>query len=246
MILAIHQPQYLPWLGYFYKMSLADLFIILDHAQYAKNKVQNRNYIRSHDGPLTLTVPVLSRGHSYDPIREIQIDNKQPWARRHWTWIEQAYRRYPYFLDYAGELEATYARTWKWLVDLNLHLTNLLMHWLCVEVPTRRSSEFDFSGHKTELLVEICKTVGADTHISGQGATAFIEPERFREAGIRLLFCEFRHPVYYQYEQPFVPELSALDVVMNLGPNSKEVIAKAKQISDIKEWVAMDSQCEKS
>jgi hypothetical protein len=232
----IHQPQYLPYLGYFYKMSLADVFVSLDRAAYSSNKVQNRNVIRGPNGPIALTVPVRRSGHFGTPLSEIAIDNSGPWARKHWRSIEQSYRRYPYFAMYAGELKLAYERTWERLVDLNLHLTALLMRWLEISVPVVRSSDLLVEGHSTQMLVEICKEVGATTYVSGQRAKAYLEPERFLEAGIRLWFSTFRHPEYRQPVTPFVAELSALDLVMSEGPQARDVIAAARALSDVVEW----------
>lgn len=233
MKLVVHQPQYLPWLGYFHKVALGERFVILDHVQYSRNKLQNRNVIRGQHGPVRLTVPVVTSGHFGDAIAEVLVDSTQPWARKHWGSIRQTYGAYPYFGEYAPELEAVYSRRWDRLAELNIHLMGLLMGWLGIEVERTRSSELAVDGHKTELLINLCRAVGADTYISGRGAEDYLEPESFKAAGIRLLWSEFRHPPYRQCEEPFMPELSALDVLMNLGPDSKNLLQEARQLSTV-------------
>lgn len=231
----IHQPQYLPYLGYFYKMSLGDVFVSLDRASFTRNKVQNRNVIRGVHGPLPLTVPVR-RSHLGTLLCEVEIDNSGPWARKHWKSLEQSYCTYPYFDLYKNELRATYERTWERLVDLNMHLIGLLMRWLELSTPVVRSSELPVEGRQTELLVKVCRQLGAASYISGEGAKAYLEPEQFRDAGIRLCVSRFRHPIYRQPVAPFVPALSTIDLVMSMGPDSTCVLAQARDASELADW----------
>ena len=108
MILTAHQPVYLPWLGLFHKIAMADLFISFDQVQYLKKDWNNRNKIKSYKGPIWLTVPVLSKGHYQKCICDIEINNSLPWARKHWRTINTSYAKAPYFRKYADFFEDLY------------------------------------------------------------------------------------------------------------------------------------------
>ena len=123
MILSVHQPQYLPWLGYFDKVADSDLFVFLDLPQYKKREFQNRNRIKGPQGEIWLAVPVLSKGKFEQPIKDVEIDNSQAWQRSHWGSLEQNLKKAPYWKDYADGLKPFYEKRWDRLCELNLELT---------------------------------------------------------------------------------------------------------------------------
>jgi len=174
MIVTIHQPEHLPWLGFFCKMAQSDLFVVLDTVQYEKNYFQNRNRIRSNSaatGLTWITVPVLTRGRSHQSIKEVRIDNNnRRWGEKVWQSIRHNYVRAPYFEHYADFIRETYTNgAWDLLVDLNLHIIRHLKDELGIATPLVQASELKAKGSQTELLLAICQELGATRYLSGPG-----------------------------------------------------------------------------
>lgn len=224
MILVGHQPEYLPYIGFFQKIARADRFILVDHVQFAKKDFQNRNYIRTNDGRLLLTVPVLSKGRFDQPIKDIEINQTTPWARKHWQSVYFAYRKAPGFHLYAEELKGVYDASWERLADLTSTLIALMLKWLGLDISITRSSELGITSGSTTLLVDMCRAVGATTYVSGAGGRDYVDLALLRQHGIRHYFCPFQHPEYSQIHGDFVPNLSALDLLMNHGEGARDVL----------------------
>ncbi len=218
MIVAGHQPNYLPWLGFFDKMRSADVFIIEDNVQYEQQGFTNRNRIMTADGIRWLSVPV-EHANKPLPISEVRIANKgEPeWGSRHWLTLKHNYCRTPYWQDFSEFFRDTYDREWDLLIDLNMHLIRGIMVFLKIDKPLVFSSSLGAEGKKTELIIAQCKQVGADTQLSGSGCRDYIDSKRFDEEGIRLVFQEFRHPVYAQTCPGFLPNLSVVDYLFCAG-----------------------------
>lgn len=222
MILTLHQPQYLPWLGYFDKVRSADLFVVLDKPQFEKNDWQNRNRVKGPQGPVWLTVPVLSKGRSQQPIGEVEINPREAWARKHWATLELNYRKAPYWAAYAPRLKPYFERPWVRLAELNMALFQELAGALGVTTPTQMESSLGSEGLSTERLIDLCRRTGADSYLAGGGGAAYMDVERFKEAGIRVLTQHYEHPQYLQQHPKlgFVPYMSAVDLLFNEGPAS--------------------------
>lgn len=230
MILAIHQPHFMPWLGYFDKMRAADLFILLDHVQFERQNYQNRVQIKTAQGSQWLTVPVLRRSHP-EPIAEKLIDagggSSARWARKACRTLTYAYGRAPFFQAYAGEIERALNEPGEKLIDLNCRLIVYLREALSISTPIVRSSELGVAGEKSELLASLCRSVGASTYLAGMGGSKiYLDLGVFRQAGIRVEWQKFSHPRYPQHPCPdtFVEGLSALDLIFNCGPQSGAVL----------------------
>ncbi|HEY5925770.1 MAG TPA: WbqC family protein [Kofleriaceae bacterium] len=235
MIVAAHQPAYLPWLGYLAKLAAADLFVVMDDLQYEAQNFQNRNRVKLAHGAAWLTVPLL-RGSLHDRILDKQIDNagnpRQHWQRRTWRTLELSYGRAPYFRVYADELRDVYMRTWTSLVELDLHMLELARRWLAITTPIIRSSSLDLGGAKTERIIELCRAVGARTYLSGTGgSTSYLDIDMLARAGITTRWQRFGHPVYPQRFAAlgFVPKLAFLDLVLNCGPASRDVLFACRE-----------------
>ena len=228
MILAAHQPQYLPWLGFFDKMDRADLFVLLDTVQFKKNEWQNRNRIKGPRGPQWLTVPVRHRFPQR--IDEVEIAGDR-WVRKHRRSLEVAYARTQHFTQEAGLIEALYARRWESLVSLNVASVRLLARRLGIGVPIRLSSEIDRlpDHHADERLIGLCRMLGADTYLAGAGGQIYMDQARWLAAGIKVRFQEFRHPVHAQGNGPFMPSLSAVDLLFNCGRDGFSLVRAARK-----------------
>ena len=225
MIVAAHQPHYLPWLGYLDKLAKSDVFVVMDDLQYEAQNFQNRNRIKLNHGPCWLTVPLL-RGAQTDRILDKRIDNTGRGGRHHWqqrTWrtLVTHYGRAAHFARYAPALEDVYARRWDLLVELDLHMLELARGWLGITGPIVRASSLELAGQKTDRIVAMCRAVGATVYLSGRGGSAgYLDTERLARAGIATLWQRFSHPVYPQRYAGlgFVSYLGFLDALFNCGP----------------------------
>jgi hypothetical protein len=220
---AIHQPQYLPWLGYLAKWAAADVFVFLDTVQYEKNGWQNRNRIKTADGARWLTVPVHARLGT--PIAEVTIDPEQPWAARHARAIEHAYARAPHWVSHRDGLAALYAARWERLAPLAVASASWLARAAGVTAPARLASTLAVDDtDPTGRLLALCRAVGADTYLAGGHGARYMDTKPFAEAGIRVLYQTYTHPVYAQQHGEFVPSLSALDLLLTHGDASLAIV----------------------
>lgn len=219
--LAAHQPQYLPWLGYFDKMAQVDVFVLLDNVQFKKNEWQNRNRIKGPSGPQWLTVPVR---HKFpQSIAEVRVRESEPWRRKHLRALETNYGKAPSFDDEMPALQAVLERPWSELAQLNIELVRLMARRLGIDTEIRLGSEFAARAHPTLRLVDLCIALGADTYLSGAGGD-YLEREAFTDADIELRFQAYGHPVYPQLWGAFEPYLSIVDLLMNCGPDSASIV----------------------
>jgi len=229
MIVAIHQPHFLPWLGYLHRMARADVFVLLDHVQFERRNYQNRAMIRMDGEARWFTVPVVQRSQK-ERIVEKQIDNRMEGARRwgpgHLRTLKHAYREAPFLGLYGPQLTGLFETEWQRLVDLNQATLDFLREAFDIRTPLLRSSELDVEGARGELILDICRAVGADTLLAGLGGSrGYLDLEAFARAGVRVEFQQFRHPQYRQCgAQPFIAGLSAIDALFNCGPASRAML----------------------
>ena len=225
MIVAAHQPSYLPWLGYFDKMAKVDLFVVMDDLPYESQNFHNRNRIKVNGGANWLSVPVV-RGQG-DRILDVKIDNSTPWQRRTWELLQTHYGDARHFATYADELRDVYTRTWTDLVDLDLHMLELARRWLNIRVPIVRASTLSLRDTKTERLIDLCTKLGAHAYISGSGGSnEYLDDEKMGRAGIGVIWQHFEHPTYPQRypELGFISHLGFVDLVLNCGDASVDVL----------------------
>ena len=226
MIVAVHQPQYLPWLGYFDKIRRADVFCYLNDVQYKKNEWQNRNRIKTAQGWQWITVPVRYRFPQ--KINEVYINNAVEWKKKHLQAMVTNYNRAPYFKQVVGILEDAFSKDWEFISELNVHLIESLKIMLNLE--TKRSvhsSNLELREEPTDRLIDICKALGADTYLAGQGGIEYMDLERFEKSGLKVIIQEFKHPVYPQLFEEFQSHLSIVDLLCNCGPESMNIICEA-------------------
>jgi hypothetical protein len=224
MILSVHQPQYLPWLGYFHKIAKSDRFVFLDNVQYKEREFQNRNKIRTQKGWMWLTVPVVSRGERKQKISEVRIDNDMPWQRKHWGSIKTAYSTAAYFKDYAAFFEEIYSKKWEWFLDLNVHIISFILNELSITTPISFESDLKITSTKTQRIIDICKKLNAGTYLSGIGGKDYLEEELFAQNGITLRYQEFKHAQYRQCYEPFIPFMSIIDLLFSEGRKAREIL----------------------
>lgn len=226
MVVTIHQPEHLPWLGFFDKVRQSDVLVLLDHVQFRKNYFQNRNRILSDKGPMWLTVPVLTRGKPTQSITEVRIDNRSSprWKEKCWSGISQHYSKADYWSNHEKFFDDLYDHNWDRLVDLNESIIRYILTSLFLGVRIIKSSEMKVKGSKGDLLLSICREVGADIYLSGVSGKSYLDLDVFSDSGIDVCFQEFYHPIYKQVYEPFTPRLSAIDLLFNCGLGSSEVL----------------------
>lgn len=222
--IAIIQPNYLPWKGYFDIIHDVDGFVFLDDVQYTPRDWRNRNRIKLPNGELKwMSVPVT--GGRDQRICEARIDPEQDWAESHVGLLRHAYSSAPFFDRYFTELERVLRGGHELLVDLDIDLIELICGWLGIEARLVRSSSLEVTGSKDDRLLQIAGKLGARTYVSGPSARNYIVPEKFERAGVELVFFEYRdYPVYRQLSDPFVHEVSIVDLLFCVGPSAPEYI----------------------
>lgn len=223
MIISIHQPAYIPWLGYFDKIAKGDIHIFFDDAEYSKNNLFNRNKIKTAQGELWLTVPIKYKSDAL--ICTTKIDNSSDWKKKHWKTIKLNYAEAPYFKDYADIFENFYLQGQEYLSDLTIGMNKIIAELIGIKVKFIKSSDLKVDGKKNEKLINLCKAVGADIYLSGQGAKAYMDEEFFLANNIKIHYQEFHHPVYKQLWGEFIPNLSIIDFLFNCGADKfKEIL----------------------
>ena len=226
LTLVVLQPSYLPWLGYFDQLRRSDVFVFYDTAAYDKNGWRNRNRIKSATGqPLWLTVPVKTRLGR--PILDVEIDSRSAWRRKHIQTIAQHYRDAPYTRTYLPELQELLGRPWRTISELAVETTFLLCRWLNLEGRFMRASDLTLKGDRSERLLNLCREFGATHYLSGDSANAYLDVDLFRSHGVEVIWQNYVHPVYPQQHGPFVGYLSALDLLLNCGDASSEILRGA-------------------
>lgn len=233
-VVAVHQPNYLPWLGYFYKIAHSDIFVFLDNVQYERRGFTNRNRIKTLQGPMWLTVGVLTKGNWHQMVSDVRIDDSVAWQEKHWKSIKQNYSKAPCFEEYAQRFQSIYQGSWELLADLNEAFVRDICRMLGIaSVEFRRASLLHASGAGSELLAGICREVGADTYLSGFGGMKYMEEEPFERSAVKVRYYDFAHPQYHQLWGEFVPNLSTVDLLFNEGSGSLSILnAKCKAQPD--------------
>lgn len=178
-----------------------------------------------------LTVPVLSKGKFGQLIGNVGVNNDVAWGRKHWRAIEDNYAKAPYLNQYRASFEELYSKKWDKLVDLNTALIRLITGLLGInKTQFLMASELGVSGKSTDLLIDICKVIGADEYLSGTGGSlVYLDKEQFKAGGINLKYSDFKHPVYPQSFGEFIPNLSVIDLLFNMGLDSRLIIKGNKK-----------------
>lgn len=224
MIVAIHQPNFLPWLGYFYKMARAEHFILLDSVPFAKGSYTNRVKIKTASGPQWLTVPILTKGKLGQPIREVVCNSKSNWQKKIAATFDTNYRKCPHCSPYADEIVGIIDSSVGNLAEMNIQLIRYVMNQLGIDTPTTRSSEMQAEGKATEMLIALCREIGADTYLSGSGGANYQDEADFKAAGLQLIYADYQHPTYRQEFGQFTAGLSIIDLLFNYGPESAAIL----------------------
>ena len=225
MKIGILQPGYLPWLGFFEQMYRSNIFVIYDDVQYDKHGWRNRNRIKTANGIQWLTVPVHVSLKEPLLIKEVRIDNRQNWAKKHLLSIRQNYAKAPFLKEYINIFEEAYSKEWEYLVDVDMYFITKLAE--CLHMKDKEiimSSNLNVKGDRIERLINICKIFNANTFYEGAIGKNYIDEGYFNRHGIKVEYQDYKHPVYKQLYGVFVPYLSAIDLLFNHGRESLSIL----------------------
>lgn len=222
-VVGIHQPEYLPWMGFLNKLANSDAFVLLDNVQYRRNYFQNRNRIRTATGWSWLTVPV-KKAPLETPIMDIEVDDSKLWGETHLKGLSQNYSKAPHFREHEEFLNRLYAEKWNKLAELNVWIIRYIADSLGIQTEIILASKLRANGTSSELLLGICKELGAETYLSGRFGRDYLDERLFEEAGIGVVYQDFHHPMYRQVYEPFVPDLAGVDLLFNCGAEGIELV----------------------
>lgn len=224
----IHQPEFLPWLGFWDKARASDVLVLLDSVPFRKNYFQNRNKARtdSPEGWTWLTVPVLLKGHSGALIRDVAVNPVGDWRRKILGTVEQNYRKAPCFDEAYPGFKAVLEAPAERVSELNCALIAWMAPYFGVTARQVRSSSLPAEGASSDLILSLCRATGAGSYLSGISGRDYLNLPSFEAAGIPVLFQEFRHPVYAQLRQPFMPCMSGLELIFLKGRDAARTLTE--------------------
>ncbi|MFH5883346.1 WbqC family protein [Halalkalibaculum sp. DA3122] len=226
-VVAIHQPNYIPWLGYFHKMWESDIFVLLDTVQFPRGQsFANRNRVKTHNGTSWLTIPVSTPSGEKGkvPYTEVEFAGTK-WKRKHLRTLQMNYKKADYYDEIYPMLEKEIEKHLDF-VELNIALITKIASYLGIQTrPVRLSSLLDTFGEKTDLIIDICKKLHSSIYLSGTGGgKEYNDEEKLNENDIELRYSRFAHPEYPQLWDGFEPNLSVIDLLFNCGPESSAVL----------------------
>ena len=227
MIVTIHQPNYFPYPGFFQKVLLSDIYVVLDRAQFEFD-ITNRNKIITPEGSWSrITVPI-KKGQKFFEVRNVEINNEQSWAEKNWDLICKSYGNSPFFDLYKTTLNSVFKKKWNLIFDLNFYTLKKVLEWLNIKTKIIFDSELDVTGKSSEHLLNICKKLGATKYLSGPGGSDYLNEKIFEQNKIKVEYQKYDPIVYPQkYAKSFIPNLSILDLLFNMGSDSKKLITKS-------------------
>lgn len=224
----IHQPDFLPYLGFFDRLLKADLWVIFDHVQFLNNSKSwhNRDKIKTPQGEKWITVSVKKCAQK-TPINEVLLSDTH-WKTDGLNLLKTNYQKAVFFKEINPYIKDLYAFDCKTMLQFNMKSIRMLMELFDIHIETVLASDLNPIGKSNILLVDILKKVKADRYLSGIGAKAYYDPAVFAEAGIEVIWQDFQHPIYPQLYGDFVPYLSSIDLLFNCGIVESRKVLRAK------------------
>ncbi|OQB14361.1 MAG: WbqC-like protein family protein [Firmicutes bacterium ADurb.Bin193] len=215
MIVSIHQPDYIPYIGYFYKIAKSDTFVFLDDVQFSNDNVHNQNKIKTPQGELRLKIPVLYKFG--DKINQVKTKDELKWKEKHLKTIEMNYLRAKYFNDFFSSFKELLMSDYKNLADMNITINKYICDRFSIKPQFVVSSDLNINSMKEERVIDICLALGADEYLSGNGARAYQVDEHFESRGIKLKYTDYKPISYTQVWKEFLPNMSIIDYIFNCG-----------------------------
>jgi hypothetical protein len=225
MKISILQPSFLPWLGYFKIIKKSDTVVFLDDVQFDKRSWQQKNIIKTANGQLNLTIPVLTKNKFDQKINEVLIDYKDNFIKKHLVTIKQNYSKSQYFELYFDLIEKIYNQKPQYLFHLNMKFILFFMEKIFHEKKKYYfSSDLRLKTRKSQLILDICLKFNSTHYICAAGSKNYLDENAFNNENIKIEYSNYAHPIYKQLYGDFISNLSTLDLVMNEGPNSWNII----------------------
>ena len=227
LIVTIHQPNYFPYPGFFQKVLLSDVCVILDRAQFEFD-ITNRNKIITPEGSWTRISVPIKKGQKFFEIRNVEIDNDQTWTEKNWDLICKSYNNSSFFDLYKITLNSVFKKNWNLIFDLNFYTLKKVFEWLDIKTKIILDSELDVAGRSSDHLLNICKKIGATKYLSGPGGRNYLNEKIFEQNKIEVEYQIYDPIIYSQkYAKSFIQNLSILDLLFNVGSDSKKLIRKS-------------------
>jgi hypothetical protein len=227
--IAVVQSNYIPWKGFFDLIAAVDEFILYDDVQYTRRDWRNRNQIKTVHGLKWLTVPLNIKGRYTAPIKDMIVADRS-WAARHWKMIVHNYGRASCFDEVADWLKSLYteAEGLSRLSEVNYLFIEAICRALGFRTRLSWSMDYELIPGKTERLVGLCQQAGATEYLSGPSARAYMDEDRFRAAGISVLYADYAgYPEYRQLHPPFVHTVSVIDLLLNEGSQAHRYLKRS-------------------
>jgi len=215
-IVVIHQPDFIPYLGFFHRLCYCNVYVILDHVQLLKRGWHHRDKIKGPNGEYWLTIPINRKTNS-PPINKAKIDYSQNWVDKHLQTITHFYKKAKFFETIFPEIKLIYEKNYTLLIDLNMAMLKFFWKLFSINVKTIYSSSLNINSKKSFLIFDIMKDIGGTHYLSGIGAKNYLDDSLFCTENIEVTWHNFKHPVYPQLYKDFIPYLSCLDFAMNCG-----------------------------
>jgi hypothetical protein len=229
-VVAIHQPNFIPWLGFFYKIYKSDIFVLLDNVQFPKESAAARNYIKGKNGSkVLLSVSVKKSEGSFQNYNEIELDYSSKWNIKHLNQIKDAYIKSSYFNLYFPEFESILKTKFYTLAELNIAIIKWVLKHLEITTQVEIASQFDGGGfgRKNNRNLNICLHFGANSYLSGIGAKQYNDESLYEENKVELLYSDYKPATYPQINgNEFLPNLSVLDALFNCGSETAVLLKK--------------------
>ena len=225
----IHQPDFMPYLGFFQRLLYADLYVILDNVQFVNNckdSWHRRDKIKTPKGEQWFTVGIQKASLKTN-ICDILINKNDNWKIKHLNLINENYKKAPFYNEIFPYIKELYSFECDNLVEFNMKSIHMLFDLFAIKIKEVFASTLETTGKSNELLVDILQKVGADRYLSGVGAKAYFDSAPYDEAGIEVVWQDFIHPVYPQLFGPFVPYLSSIDLLFNCGIEESRKILRS-------------------
>jgi len=233
MMIACHQPNFMPWPGLFFKAMQAQHLVLLDDVQFPLGgSWVNRNRVKNDQGELWLTVPVWKRGRSFQRIDQVEICSEENWQKKHLVSLEHAYHHAPYWDEHGRFCQEIYQNRWQGLLDLNLTILDYLQAALEIDKPFLRNSTLAVAAKGSQRLVSTCKALGARKYLTIASSHKYLDEPLFHRHGIQIIYYKYEPPVYPQLWGDFIANLSVVDLLLTCGPKSSGLIRKAGRLID--------------
>uniref|UniRef100_A0A7C4YSC9 WbqC family protein n=1 Tax=candidate division WOR-3 bacterium TaxID=2052148 RepID=A0A7C4YSC9_UNCW3 len=214
--IGIHQPNFLPHTGFFKKLFLSDIFVILDDVQFSRRSFTQRTLIKYDNFAGWLTIPVLKKGRYYQLIKDTEIDNEREWMKMHLKTFYHFYRKARYFFEIYDILKEIYSKKERFLIDFNIRGIYRIKDYLGIDKKIVFSSEINVKGTKTDRIIQILKRLDGNVYVSGEGGKKYLDMDKMNENGFKVIFYE-RVKEYRQLGLGFIPGLSIIDLLFNEG-----------------------------